>query len=90
MKSVTFRARITGDGECFFWGQVPPEDMKTVLGDQKYEENLRLEREFHEEMGRDPTQTPPLDRLYPGEIWHQFGCKTNRKYRFTIQVEEIS
>lgn len=86
MKSVSFRAQISGDGECFRWDQVPQEDMRTVLGTQQYEENLRLEQECYEETGHASIQA--LSMLYPSDIWDTFGCEPGKTYRFTIQIEE--
>jgi hypothetical protein len=87
MKQVTFQGTLSGDGECFRWDQVPPEDMQTILGPQQYKENLRLEQECYEETGLDPIQA--LSMLYPSDIWEALGCEPEKKYRFTIQVEPI-
>ena len=78
--------------ECFCWDDVPEADMRAVLGDQEYEEELRLETEFAEDMARELGHEPKpltLDRLYPDDLWRVAGCESGKRYRFTVQVEEL-
>ena len=98
MGQSTFRARPSGDMECFCWDDVPEEDMKAILGEARYKEDVDEENKFRGDMHRLAAKKKPfqpvksLHRLYPGDILGACGIPMgeDKQYRFTLIVEEIS
>jgi hypothetical protein len=100
MKSVSFRARQGGDGECFLFCNVPEEDLIALLGKEQYESDIKDEIEFLNEsftgqMSLDQGETIEqaarrrLSRVYPGTIMDAMGCEHDKMYKITVTVEEI-
>jgi len=95
MKSITFIGRSSGDMECFCWDDVPEEDMIVVLGKEGYKRDLKMEREWRQDlndsMGKEVEEVPEkLSRLYPGDILHAIGAMgEGRRYRITVTAEEV-
>ena len=94
--TVFFDAVVCGDGECFCWDQVKREDKVRIVGEDNYRTDLSLEEDFHKEIARergvpyDETAVQrALEHLYPGDVMIALGCKPNKRYRFTVSVEEV-
>lgn len=98
ISEVKFVGRPGGDMECFCWKDVPIEDMIKIKGEEKFENEFGLEEELEKESCEtrgviyDPQKVDRFMRtLYPGEAIGEIGFtpKKDKKYRFTIIVEEI-
>ena len=84
MKSVSFAATPSGDGECFCF-QVTTETYRRVLGEENYQDEIRLNKEIHEEDGF-PLAEPTM--IYPGEILHALGHEGGEGV-FTVSVGSL-
>lgn len=94
MKSISFVGRVSGDNECFCWADVPEADMRTVLGDDGYEEELQNENDkiwlWNEGEQIKIPEVTTIDRLYPDCVFSKILKDNQHKlFRFTISVEEV-
>jgi hypothetical protein len=119
MKKVTFIGKVSGDMECFCWDDVPLEDVKEILGEEEFNDDLERHKEsaedddmgymgykkaYNDETGEweDLTEEEvekniekKMQRIYPGTVIAScLGIKLwnipeDKKYRFTLVVEEI-
>lgn len=73
--SATFSGKMSGDMECFCWDDVPENECETIKDDPQWVKD-------------NPDLQEPIGRLYPGDVLRFLGCERNKRYRFTITVEE--
>ena len=88
MQTVTFTAALGGDGESFQFVNVPEADMRRVITDAWYDDELKGMREIADELGQPPPGS--FDTLSPHEVLLAAGCQTNKRYRFTVTAEEVT
>ena len=97
MGQVTFTGRCSGDNECFCWDDIPEKDMRDILGEARYEEDVSEENEFRKEMHRVAPKksiykpVKSLHRLLPNDVIWACGVPllSDKQYKFTLIVEEI-
>lgn len=71
--SYNFVGTVTGDCECFMWGQVSAEDHLRVVGQEAHDRDLEFEEK--------------VDHLYPNDLFTKL--EEDKKYRFEIKVFEV-
>lgn len=85
---ISFSGQLSGDGECFCWDNIPPEDVDKIITlvynnikyeDENHKQNLQ---EYYEEDRR-------KNNLCPHDIWSALGLEYGKNYKFTISAEEV-
>jgi len=95
MKSVTFKARSGGDGECFRWEDISKEDMIAVLDEEEYEKELKDKVDLQKEINEDIITPEPLPEaistLHPGDVLSACGVDylADEKYEITVSVKKL-
>ena len=72
-RKTEFIGQIGGDMECFCWTYVSAKDKIKIVGEEDF----------------DLSNTWDVDRLYPDDIFRQMHLSPHKKYRFSIEAEEI-
>lgn len=80
ISSTQFVARPSGDMECFCWRDVSEKDVIQVIG----ESNFSVNKEWDKKLGTNDSST-----LYPGDVIGKANGEKDKKFRFTIIVEEL-
>ena len=97
MKSVTFVAKTSGDGECFLWQGQAESDRAAVVGVEQQVTDRKEEEEFQAEFAKDLPNcayTPEMidskmRQIYPGDVCNVLGVEHDKFYKFTVTVEEV-
>ena len=87
-KSVTFEGIASGNGECFCW-DVDFENFKKL--DKFWEQEIELRKESNI-FNNFPENYNLYDKfsIFPSTILNELKLLNNKKYKFTITVEETT
>lgn len=90
---IEFTGQLSGDGECFRWSDVPEADVRRIQGEKSFNMDVECDLDFASEMKRPLTEKEAIENnlhLYPGDILHALGCERDKRYKFTVIVEEVT